>query len=156
MLTGWCANQYVSLIGWYQQHRELSELAAFLVLASYVVGLLPMLVFGGAWADRWGRKPFTQLALVASLAGSVLLMFGPLAEIWLHLGRVLTGVGMGLAMVAATSWIKELSLGTRGAVRAGLCTSAGYAVGPLMSAVLVGLTASPELAYLVHAVPTLA
>jgi len=156
VLTGWCANQYVSLIGWYQQHRELSELAAFLVLASYVVGLLPMLVFGGAWADRWGRKPFTQLALVASLAGSVLLMFGPLAEIWLHLGRVLTGVGMGLAMVAATSWIKELSLGTRGAVRAGLCTSAGFAVGPVISGVLVGLTASPELAYLVHAVTTLA
>ncbi|WP_054821597.1 hypothetical protein [Arthrobacter sp. JCM 19049] len=67
VLTGWCANQYVSLIGWYQQHRELSEVAAFLVLASYVVGLLPMLVFAGSWADRLGRKPFTLLALIARL-----------------------------------------------------------------------------------------
>ncbi|WP_421014216.1 MFS transporter [Glutamicibacter creatinolyticus] len=152
VLTGWCANQYVSLIGWYQQHRELSEVAAFLVLASYVVGLLPMLVFAGSWADRLGRKPFTLLALIASIGGSVLLMLGAQAEVWLHAGRVLTGVGMGLAMVAATSWIKEVSPGASGAVRAGLCTSLGFAVGPVISGALVGATWNPELAYLVHAI----
>lgn len=156
VLTGWCANQYVSLIGWYQHNRDISEFSAFLILTSYVVGLLPMLVFAGSWADKLGRKPFTLLALLASIFGSVLLILGAENQIWLHAGRAFTGIGMGLAMVAATSWVKELTLGPGGAIRAGICTSLGFAVGPVISGVLVGVTHSPELAYLVHAIASLA
>lgn len=146
----------MSLIGWYQQNRELSEFSAFLVLASYVVGLLPMLVFGGTWADKLGRKLFTILALIGSILGSGMLILGAEAHLWLHAGRVFTGIGMGLAMVAATSWIKELSVGPGGAVRAGICTSLGFAVGPVISGAIVGGTSSPELAYLIHAIASMA
>ena len=155
ILTGWCANQYVSLIGWYQQNRDMSEFTAFLILAAYVVGLLPMLVFGGAWADKFGRKPFTLVALAASIVGSVMLILGEEAQAWLYAARVLTGIGMGLAMVAATSWIKELSIGSGGATRAGVCTSLGFALGPVISAAVVAGANSPELAYLVHAAAAL-
>ena len=134
----------------------MSEFTAFLVLASYVIGLLPMLVFGGSWADKAGRKPFTLLALAAAILGSGMLMLGAETHLWLYAGRVFTGIGMGLAMVAATSWIKELSLGPGGAVRAGVCTSLGFAVGPVISGVLVGATNSPELAYLSHILASLA
>ena len=126
------------------------------MLTSYIIGLLPMLVFGGSWADKLGRKLFTLLALIASICGSGMLILGAEAHLWLHAGRVLTGIGMGLAMVAATSWIKEIFAGPGGAVRAGVCTSVGFALGPVISGALVGITSSPELAYLVHAITSLA
>ncbi|MDR4534157.1 MFS transporter [Glutamicibacter sp. PS] len=154
VLTGWCANQYVPLMGWYQQERGLSELASTLVLASYVLGLLPALLFGGNWADRYGRKPFTLVALGCSLTASLVMMLGQFNPLGLYAGRVLTGLGMGLAMVAATTWVKQ-SAGAKGASRAGLSTSLGFALGPVLSAAIVGMSGSPEVAYAAHAASTL-
>ncbi|WP_313811335.1 MFS transporter [Glutamicibacter sp.] len=156
ILTGWCANQYVSLISWYQQHRELSEFEAMLVMGSYLLGMIPALAYGGPLADRFGRKPFTLAALGFSILGSLALMTGLFAEAGLYAGRVFTGLGMGLAMVAVTSWVKVISLGPAGATRAALCTSAGFAIGPAISGAIVGGTQSPEVAYAVHALATLA
>ncbi|HAY43463.1 MFS transporter [Glutamicibacter ardleyensis] len=155
ILTGWCANQYVSLISWYQQHRELSEFEAMLVMGSYLLGMIPTLLLGGPLADKFGRKPFTLLALTASTLGSLSMMFGAVHDSGLYAGRVLTGMGMGLAMVAVTSWVKVLSVGPAGATRAALCTSAGFAIGPMISGTIVGASASPELAYGIHAVAAL-
>lgn len=155
ILTGWCANQYVSLISWYQQHRELSEFEAMLVMGSYLLGMIPTLLLGGPLADKFGRKPFTLLALTASTLGSLSMMFGVFHDSGLYAGRVFTGMGMGLAMVAVTSWVKVLSVGPAGATRAALCTSAGFAIGPMISGTIVGASASPELAYGIHAVAAL-
>ncbi len=151
VLTGWCANQYVSLISWYQQFRELSEFEAMLVMGSYLAGMIPALAFGGPWADKYGRKPFSLLALACSILGSFGLMVGSLHESGLYAGRIFTGFGMGLAMVAITSWVKLLSPGAAGATRAALCTSLGFALGPVISGAIVGASGSPELAYIVHA-----
>lgn len=156
ILTGWCANQYVSLISWYQQYRELSEFEAMLVMGSYLLGMIPTLLMGGPLADKFGRKPFTVLALAASTLGSLSLIFGGVHNSGLYAGRVFTGMGMGLAMVAVTSWVKVLSVGPAGATRAALCTSAGFAIGPIISGSVVGISASPELAYTIHAVAALA
>ncbi|MGH3654274.1 MFS transporter [Glutamicibacter sp.] len=155
MLTGWCANQYVSLINWYQQFRELSEFEAMLVMGSYLAGMIPALAFGGPLADKFGRKPFSLLALACSILGSFGLIFGSIHESGLYAGRILTGFGMGLAMVAITSWVKLLSPGAAGATRAALCTSLGFALGPVISGAIVGTSGSPELAYIVHAAAAL-
>ncbi|MGO2326066.1 MFS transporter [Glutamicibacter arilaitensis] len=156
VLTGWCANQYVSLISWYQQFRELSEFEAMLVMASYLLGMIPALAFGGPLADKFGRKPFSLLALMCSILGSAGLIFGSMHDSGLYAGRVFTGFGMGLAMVAITSWVKLISPGPAGATRAALCTSLGFALGPVISGAIVGATASPELAYSVHGVAAFA
>ncbi|WP_347040392.1 MFS transporter [Glutamicibacter halophytocola] len=156
MLTGWCANQYVSLINWYQQFRDLSEVEAMLVMGSYLVGMIPALAFGGPLADRLGRKLFSLIALSSSIVGSLIMAAGALNVAGLYAGRVFSGLGMGLAMVAITSWVKLLSPGPAGATRAALCTSLGFAVGPIVSGAIVGFSAHPEIAYLVHALPTIA
>lgn len=156
MLTGWCANQYVSLINWYQQFRDLSEFEAMLVMGSYLVGMIPALAFGGPLADRFGRKPFSLIALASSILGSLVMAAGALNVAGLYAGRVFTGFGMGLAMVAITSWVKLLSPGAAGATRAALCTSLGFAVGPIISGAIVGASAHPEIAYAVHALATIA
>ncbi len=100
-----------------------------LVMGSYLLGMIPALMFGGPLADRFGRKPFTLAALAFSVLGSLALMGGWYTEAGLYLGRVFTGLGMGLAMVAVTSWVKLISPGPAGATRAALCTSAGFAIG---------------------------
>lgn len=156
MLTGWCANQYVSLINWYQQFRDLSEVEAMLVMGSYLVGMIPALAFGGPLADRLGRKLFSLIALSSSIFGSLIMAAGALNVAGLYAGRVFSGLGMGLAMVAITSWVKLLSPGPAGATRAALCTSLGFAVGPIVSGAIVGFSAHPEIAYLVHALTTIA
>ncbi len=127
-----------------------------LVMGSYLLGMIPALAYGGPLADRFGRKPFTLAALGFSILGSLALMTGLFAEAGLYAGRVFTGLGMGLAMVAVTSWVKVISLGPAGATRAALCTSAGFAIGPAISGAIVGGTQSPEVAYAVHALATLA
>lgn len=156
MLTGWCANQYVSLINWYQQFRDLSEVEAMLVMGSYLVGMIPALAFGGPLADRLGRKLFSLIALSSSIVGSMIMAAGALNVAGLYAGRVFSGLGMGLAMVAITSWVKLLSPGPAGATRAALCTSLGFAVGPIVSGAIVGFSAHPEIAYLVHELTTIA
>ncbi len=156
MLTGWCANQYVSLINWYQQFRGLSEFEAMLVMGSYLAGMIPALAFGGPLADRFGRKPFSLIALTSSILGSLVMAAGTLNVAGLYAGRIFTGFGMGLAMVAITSWVKLLSPGPAGATRAALCTSLGFAVGPIVSGIIVGISAHPEIAYAVHAVTAIA
>jgi len=156
VLTGWCANQYVSLINWYQQFRDLSEVEAMLVMGSYLVGMIPALAFGGPLADRLGRKLFSLIALSSSIVGSMIMAAGALNVAGLYAGRVFSGLGMGLAMVAITSWVKLLSPGPAGATRAALCTSLGFAVGPIVSGAIVGFSAHPEIAYLVHELTTIA
>lgn len=126
-----------------------------LVMGSYLVGMIPALAFGGPLVDRFGRKPFTLAALASSILGSLGLMGGAFNESGLYAGRIFTGLGMGLAMVAVTSWVKALSPGASGATRAALCTSTGFAVGPVISGLIVGGTANPELAYAVHGVAAL-
>lgn len=156
VLTGWCANQYVSLINWYQQFRQLSEFEAMLVMGSYLLGMIPALAVGGPLTDRFGRKTFSLIALSSSVLGSLVMIFGAVNVVGLYAGRVFTGLGMGLAMVAITSWVKFLSPGTAGATRAALCTSLGFAVGPIISGVVVGISAHPEIAYLIHALAAIA
>jgi Major Facilitator Superfamily. len=126
-----------------------------LVMGSYLLGMIPTLLLGGPLADKFGRKPFTLLALSASTLGSLSMIFGVVHDSGLYAGRVFTGMGMGLAMVAVTSWVKVLSVGPAGATRAALCTSAGFAIGPMISGTIVGASASPELAYGIHAVAAL-
>ena len=127
-----------------------------LVMGSYLLGMIPALAFGGPLADKFGRKPFTLAALGFSILGSAALMTGFATDAGLYAGRIFTGMGMGLAMVAVTSWVKIISPGPAGATRAALCTSAGFAIGPAISGGIVGATQNPELAYALHALATAA
>ncbi|MBO0769592.1 MAG: MFS transporter, partial [Solirubrobacterales bacterium] len=107
LCCGWGGNQFTPLLALYRSHNHFSEVIVDALLAAYVLGLVPALLIGGSRSDRHGRKRLMQLGLISCIAGSLCLS---LDVLWaLALGRLLSGVGIGLAMAVGTTWVVELS-----------------------------------------------
>ncbi len=159
MMVGWGANQFVSLLVFYRQERGFSEVMVTSMLGIYVLGLVPALLLGGRYSDRTGRKHITLFAVVLSMAANVAMMGSVFGTLPLFTGRFMAGVATGLAMAAATSWVKELSQAPwdlhsaagSGARRASLLTSAGFWFGPVVGGLLANNAPAPAiLPYAVH------
>lgn len=158
---GWGGNQFTPLLIMYRD-TGYSTVTVDVLLGAYVLGLVPGLLLSGRLANRYGRKPVMLGGTVLSLLASVLLAFGELGLGWLLLGRLITGVGVAVAMAVGSTWVKELAdaepggaadLGTR---RAALWLTLGLCLGPGVAGVLAQWAPWPmELPYLVHIVLTL-
>lgn len=65
-------------------------------------------LLAGKTADRLGRKPTTAIACVVFILGATMMSVSK--TYWfLLVGRVVTGVGVGCAMVIAPVYITELA-----------------------------------------------
>ena len=146
---GFGANHFAPLLPVYRQELDLSQSKVTFLLAIYILGLIPALLAGGALSDRYGRRAVMRPATIISLAGTLLLMALPdKFEIIVALGRLVTGVAVGLMLSAGASWLKEvtaLSGGTTevGARRATIATSAGFGLGPACSGALAQWAPAP-------------
>lgn len=156
MLVGWGANQFASMLAFYQQTHGFSQVAVTSMLGIYVAGLVPALLFGGRISDRFGRKGTSIAALLVAVLASAAMIFGVASPVVIYVGRLLAGVATGAAMAASTSWVKELSHGASagaGARRASLFTTAGFWLGPVASGLIANFAPWPEvLPYAVHIV----
>ena len=161
LMVGWGANQFVSLLVIYRNSHGFSEVMVTSMLGIYVAGLVPALLLGGRYSDRAGRKRVTILAVALSMLASVAMMGSLFGAAPLFIGRLLAGTATGLAMAAATSWVKELSQAPwdtasaagSGARRASLLTSGGFWLGPVVGGLLAATAPAPEiLPYAVHIV----
>lgn len=65
-------------------------------------------LLAGKAADRLGRKPTTALACVVFIVGATMMSMSH-SYGFLLFGRVVTGVGVGCAMVIAPVYITELA-----------------------------------------------
>lgn len=154
--VAWGGNQFTPLLTMYRQHSGFSNQAVTVLLAAYVVGIVPALLLGGPLSDRYGRRPLMYPAPLIAAAGSALLAAGADAEPVLFAGRLLSGIALGLGMAVGSSWVKELSMldprgHGRGASRSSTALSAGFAVGAGAAAALAQYAPWPTtLAYLVH------
>jgi MFS family permease len=100
-----------------------------------VIGIVPALLLGGPLSDRHGRRPFVRVApLIAAVAG-VVIAAGGADPTLLFVGRVLSGIALGLGLAVGSSWVKELSQGS-GARRASLSLTAGFGLGAVVAAAL--------------------
>ncbi|RYZ31674.1 MAG: MFS transporter, partial [Propionibacteriaceae bacterium] len=99
-------------------------------------------------ADRLGRRPLVVAALVLSVLGSVVLALGSASPAALCAGRFVSGVSVAAAMVAGTTWVKELSAtaapGTR-ARRAALTLTLGFGLGAAVAGALAQWGPAPTL-----------
>ncbi|AHH20621.1 major facilitator superfamily transporter [Nocardia nova SH22a] len=154
----WGGNEFTPLLVMYK-NDGLPVTTVDLLLFEYVLGIVPALLIGGPLSDRYGRRRLMRPAPLVTAAGSILLAFGSGVVPMLSIGRVLCGIGLGLAMAVGSSWLKELSqppfgpesaLGT-GARRSAMSLTGGFAIGAGVAGVLAQWAPWPStLAYLIN------
>lgn len=158
----WGGNEFTPLLVMYRSHGSFSALTVDLLLFAYVLGIVPALLIGGPMSDRYGRRPLMLPAPLLAALGSTILALGADSALTLALGRVFSGIALGLAMAVGGSWIKELSSppwddGNAGARRAAMSLTAGFGLGAGVAGVLAQWAPAPTvLAYAVNIVLALA
>ncbi|MHC1558947.1 MFS transporter [Actinomycetospora sp. C-140] len=156
LVCGWGGNQFTPLLVMYRE-AGLSVVAVDALLGAYVVGLVPGLLVAGRLSGRWGRKPVMITGVVLSLAASLLLSLGDLGAGWIAAGRLVTGLGVALAMGVGSTWVTELSARhgdsrALGARRGALWLTVGFGAGAGVAGALAQWGPAPSvLPYLVHA-----
>ncbi|SEB61924.1 Predicted arabinose efflux permease, MFS family [Paramicrobacterium humi] len=143
-VMAWGGNHFTPLLHLYEQIGHYTTLDVNLLLGLYVLGLIPGLLLAGPISDHRGRKPVTIAGVLLSIAGNAVIAAGLGNLVVLCAGRLLAGVGVGIAMAVGTSWIKELSsrpFDTRadaaaGARRPSLALTLGFGLGAGVSGVL--------------------
>ncbi len=159
LATGWVANHFVALmpvIGG-QQHLRTATLDA--IFAIYAVGLLPGLLIGGRVSDALGRQSVALAGATTALVGTGAMLLSQQSGMLL-LGRLIVGLGVGLAMTSCTAWASDLK-GPAGAASAGAVLTAGFAIGPFAGGVIAragqsGIRASFAVAAAIVIVATVA
>ena len=153
--VAWGGNEFTPLLVMYRQ-GGLGGVTVDALLGAYVLGIIPALLLGGPLSDRFGRRPLLLPAAPVAAIGSVILALGASTPWVLGVGRVLSGVALGLVMAVGTTWVTELASragdSAAGARRASLALTAGFLVGAGVAAALAQWAPWPaHLTYVVHA-----
>lgn len=158
----WGGNEFTPLLVMYRSGEGFSGLTVDLLLFAYVLGIVPALLIGGPLSDRFGRRPLVVPAPLLAAAGSLILAAGADSAAVLAVGRVFSGLALGLAMAVGGSWLKELSAppygdGTSGARRAAMSLTAGFGLGAAAAGALAQWGPAPTvLSYACNAALALA
>ena len=159
--VAWGGNEFTPLLKMYEQNSGWSSQVVNVLLGAYVLGIIPALLLGGPLSDRYGRRPLMLPAPVFGVAGSAVLALGADNSTVLFVGRLFSGIALGLVMAVGTSWIKELSSapfspeaepGT-GARRASVTLTVGFGLGAAVGGLIAQYTPQPwqqVLPYLVN------
>ncbi len=136
LVTGWVANHFVALMPSISDRQHLSTATLDAIFGIYAVGLLPGLLIGGRASDALGRKAVALAGSATAVAGTVAMLLSQQPDVLLA-GRLIVGVGVGLAMTSGTAWASDLK-GPAGAATAGAVLIAGFAIGPLAGGLIAG------------------
>ncbi|GAB2642412.1 MFS transporter [Gordonia jinhuaensis] len=161
----WGGNEFTPLLVMYKNSHGYSGPVVDILLFAYVLGIVPALLLGGPLSDRWGRATVMRPAPVLAAIGSIILACGADSVPLLFMGRVFSGIALGLAMAVGSSWVKELSSppfettssATVGAGRAAMSLTAGFGIGAGVAGVLAQWAPLPDsLSYYINAALCLA
>ena len=161
VVLGWGGNQFLPLLQLYRQVEGFSQVQVNILLAVYVLGIVPGFALSGVWSDRFGRKPVLLVGLGLGVVGSAILTASGQNLAGLGLGRFVSGLSVAAGMVVGTSWIKELSVLTgraeAGARRASAVLTIGFGGGAGVGGALAQWAPLPSvLPYLVQIVASIA
>ncbi|MCH2161493.1 MAG: sugar porter family MFS transporter [Phycisphaerales bacterium] len=90
----------------FQEQYSLSELWVEAITSAVLVGAAAGALSGGKIADVIGRRRANMVAGVIFGIGAIFLAFAP-GPIWLVVGRIVIGLGVGLASVVGPLYISE-------------------------------------------------
>ena len=132
--TGWVANHFVALMPVISMRQHLSAATIDGTFGIYALGLLPGLLIGGRASDVLGRQAVALAGSATTVVGTVAMLVSQHADVLL-VGRLIVGVGVGLAMTSGTAWASDLK-GSAGAATAGAVMIAGFAIGPFAAGLI--------------------
>jgi MFS family permease len=136
-----------SLFVSYRQQWGLTSADIAIVFAVYVGTLLPVLLFFGGLADRFGRRPVAVAGILSMAAGLVTLLLAHGLP-WLIIARLFQGAGVGLSVGALTASLAE---SYRGKLPVGTVLQSvaafGLFTGPVISAIAFNLGGGVNLSY---------
>lgn len=136
LTTGWVANHFVALMPAISDHQHLSTATLDAIFGIYAVGLLPGLLLGGRASDALGRRTVALTGSATAAVGTVAMLLSQQPEV-LTVGRLIVGIGVGLAMSSGTAWASDLK-GPAGAATAGAVLIVGFAIGPFAGGLITG------------------
>jgi MFS family permease len=121
----------------YKQAFGFSAITLTLVYAAYVVGNLTAVLFFGRLSDQIGRKRTVLPAIGLAAISSLLFLFAH-GTAWLFVGRMVSGLAVGLSAGAGTAWLVDLD---EDKAHATLMATGGNFAGLAVGALLAGLLA---------------
>lgn len=133
LATGWVANHFVGLMPVISDRERLGAATLDAIFGIYALGLLPGLLIGGRTSDALGRRPVALAGSAGAVAGTAAMLLSQHTGALL-LGRLIVGIGVGLAISSCTAWASDLR-GPAGAATAGAVLTAGFAIGPFAGGV---------------------
>lgn len=135
LATGWVANHFVGLMPVISNTEHLGTATLDGIFGIYALGLLPGLLVGGRASDALGRRSVALAGSSAALLGTAVMLLSQHTGALL-LGRLIVGIGVGLAISSCTAWASDLR-GPAGAATAGAVLTAGFALGPFAGGFIV-------------------
>src|SRR5699024_3556119 len=72
--TAWGRNHFTPPLPLYGEHAGLVDWQTNFLLGTYVIGLIPGLLFAAALSDVYGRKPLTLAGLISSIVGNLTIL----------------------------------------------------------------------------------
>ncbi|PRQ12177.1 MFS transporter [Corynebacterium sp. 13CS0277] len=162
--VAWGGNEFTPLLVLYKQRGTFSDVFVDAMLIAYAIGVGLGLLATGPLSDRYGRKALMLPAPLVAVAASALIAAGEHTAPVMAVGRLMSGMAVGMAMTAGGSWLKELSSPrfdptaspTAGAKRASMALTAGFGLGAGFAGVLAEWGPIPgQLAYRIHILLTL-
>ncbi|WP_231588610.1 MFS transporter [Mycobacterium nebraskense] len=133
---GWVANHFVALMPLLSARQHLGSATLDAIFGVYALGLLPGLIVGGRASDAFGRRSVALAGSATAVVGTVAMLCSQQYDVLLF-GRLVVGLGVGLAMSSCTAWASDLK-GPAGAATAGAVLMAGFAIGPFAGGVIAG------------------
>lgn len=159
LAVAWGGNEFTPMMVFYRGEETFSPVFVDSLLASYAAGIAVALLISGPFSDRYGRKVVMLPAPIVGLVASLFIALGETNEPLIFIGRVLSGISIGMAMTAGGSWIKELSTPAfnpsakdgAGARRSTMSLTGGFALGAALAGMLAEWGPMPgQLPYLIH------
>lgn len=149
--AGWATNHFAAMLPVLADLEDIAKPGLDAAFGLYALGLLPSLLLGGGLSDRHGRRPVVVTGLVLASLGNLVMLAAPtLAGV--TVGRLVVGLGVGMVASAGTAWAADQDA-AKGAARAGVLLTSGFAVGPVASALITWTVPGRPGALLAFAVP---
>ena len=137
------------LYGLYKVRDGFSTFTITLIYAAYAIGVIISLFFFGHVSDWYGRKRVLVPAVVLSVVSAIVFLFWRVLP-GLYVGRIISGLSVGMVTATATAYLGELYAVHRPAASTRrsqlLATTAnlgGLGIGALLSGLLAEYVVAP-------------